>query len=986
MALINTSVPNLIQGVSQQPDPSRYPGQCEEQENALSSVAKGLLKRPNTKHIGKLITSAIDSDSFVHFINRNEGERYAVITYKEHDSNNEHTHCKIRAFNLVDGTEASITVGGVEYNASFLNITNPDTDSNYTQSEIDADSTKSNTSYILNDTNTPYLHSSDPRNHLKGLTIGDTTLLLNTRHSVAPKTEKTTPLVKEGLVTILQGAYDKKYIANAVVVPEGAAQQPSNLVMPTFQFTLSRYEYSKTLKYKGSRGGRAYTTRYRWRVTGYNITNAGANLDAGVNITFSSSLAIYTQPVIRANIVNGSVTSLTIRNKGSFEGSGYRNLLPYAANKSSDYYGETAPSNFAHVVSGGFISTQTNFTATATSGSATSGTNTNANTGTIAGQLVSSMTSNGWANSFTINRQADDASVYITLTTQADADFTLSTTDDLANGGMKGIYKEIDSISSLPIKNKNGFRIKVKGDVRLAEDDYYVEFQTNQGQAFGEGSYVETVGFDIVSGFEPSTMPHSLINNAVNSFILEETNFEDRLAGDDISNPLPSFVGSEIEAMFFFKNRLGFLSKENIIMSEAGFGVVNDAGKTVFNFGRTSVTTLLDSAPIDISVASSRVTSLKAAKGFQENLILFAENGQFVLKSGDILTSKTVSVTPITNFSVEDQVEPLPLGSYLYFPFTRGNFTGLREFTVTRNTDNYDSVEVTEHVPAYIPSGVVAMTGTTSEDMIVLLADTTYSDGTNSRNCLYVYNYFWNNNQKILSSWSKFSFDGEIVGLTFMDSTLYIVLTKNDETNLVEMSLEAGLKDDAGFNTYLDMRVDKTVSAGSNEIVLPYTPSNNSVEVYTKDGLRLNATNTGATVALAQAVTADTEVFIGIPYTMKYTFSEQIFKAKAANGQSPSNAANLMVRNGSLYFDDTAFFKVKVTPQDRQTYENVFTPDVVGSTTIGSLNLDSGFFRFPVFTKPQDTTITIENDSALPSNFQSAEFESFVHSRSNRYG
>jgi len=39
-----------------------------------------------------------------------------------------------------------------------------------------------------------------------------------------------------------------------------------------------------------------------------------------------------------------------------------------------------------------------------------------------------------------------------------------------------------------------------------------------------------------------------------------------------------------------------------------------------------------------------------------------------------------------------------------------------------------------------------------------------------------------------------------------------------------------------------------------------------------------------------------------------------------------------------------------------------------------------------VFTKPQDTTITIENESALPSTFQSAEFESFVHTRSNRYG
>jgi len=94
----------------------------------------------------------------------------------------------------------------------------------------------------------------------------------------------------------------------------------------------------------------------------------------------------------------------------------------------------------------------------------------------------------------------------------------------------------------------------------------------------------------------------------------------------------------------------------------------------------------------------------------------------------------------------------------------------------------------------------------------------------------------------------------------------------------------------------------------------------------------------------------------------------------------------LLIRNGSIYFDKTAFFKVKVTPKFRDTYENVFTPDVIGSTTIGTLNLDSGFYRFPVLTKAQDTTITIENGSALPSNFQSAEFESFVHSRSNRYG
>ena len=72
MPLINTSLPNLIQGVSQQPDVVRYNGQCEEQENALSSVVDGLVKRPNTRHVARIIQEAISADSFVHFIDRTD--------------------------------------------------------------------------------------------------------------------------------------------------------------------------------------------------------------------------------------------------------------------------------------------------------------------------------------------------------------------------------------------------------------------------------------------------------------------------------------------------------------------------------------------------------------------------------------------------------------------------------------------------------------------------------------------------------------------------------------------------------------------------------------------------------------------------------------------------------------------------------------------------------------------------------------------------
>jgi hypothetical protein len=932
MALINTSVPNLIQGVSQQPDATRFDGQCEEQENALSSVAEGLKKRPNTRHVARLLETAIDADSFVHFINRSESEKYVVI----------HDGTKIQAWNALTGVEATINGSAGGYAP----------------------------------TSGHYLSNLSPRSNLKALTLGDSTFLLNSSVSVAPKTTTTAPLTKEGVVFVTQGGYEKNYRVDVRVTDaDGNAVGVTPPTLPEFTLTLERYLYDSQFV---NAYNDYYRNTYRWRVASVQVTAAGSDITGNISIGVTSNKATYSNPNLDVNISNGSVVSVTVVNGGSFEG------ITNTADDSSSIkkLGYRTPT-INHSVTGGSVGSTAEFFASFKSSDSSS--DDHANSTTIAAGLKDEMNSTydttyggGINGAFTVVQASSDSNVYLTLSDQT-KDFSLTTRDDLSNSGLSAAYKEIDSISSLPASNKDGFRIKIRGDAELSADDYYVEFSTNSNAVYGQGVYTETVGFGIVAGYEASTMPHVLVNDAVDSFEIRQGFYADRLAGDDDTNPLPSFVGQPIDNIFFFKNRLGFLSKENIIMSESGLGVLNEQGSMEYNFGRTSVTTLLDSDPIDVSVSSSRITNFKSAKGFQENLIIFSENGQFVMKGGDVLTPKTVSITPVTNFSVEDQVEPLPLGSYLYFPFTRGSFTGLREYTVNASTDVYDSEEVTEHVPAYIPKDIIDIAGTTSEDIIALLSN-------EEKGSLYVYNYFWNNNQKVLSAWSKFTFAGDIRGIEFIESTLYAVIVNNDETNLVEMPLESGLKDNAGYVTHLDSRVSTTVDIGSSTITLPYTPEDNSVEVYTTDGLALNCTNSGSTVTLSSPVTSDTDVWVGLPYTMKYTFSEQLFKAKAGNGKSPSNAAKMLIRNGSLYYDKSAYFKVKVTPKFRDTYENIFTPDVVGSSVLGSLSLDSGFYRFPVFTKPQDTTITIENESALPSTFQSAEFESFVHSRSNRYG
>ena len=55
MALVSKSIPNLINGVSQQPPTLRLESQGEEQENGLSDVVDGLKKRPPTEFIKTLI-------------------------------------------------------------------------------------------------------------------------------------------------------------------------------------------------------------------------------------------------------------------------------------------------------------------------------------------------------------------------------------------------------------------------------------------------------------------------------------------------------------------------------------------------------------------------------------------------------------------------------------------------------------------------------------------------------------------------------------------------------------------------------------------------------------------------------------------------------------------------------------------------------------------------------------------------------------------
>ncbi|MFZ9560286.1 MAG: hypothetical protein ACO27M_10675, partial [Vulcanococcus sp.] len=73
MSLYSYAIPNLAQGVSQQPDAQRDPSQGEIQINGMSSILEGLRKRDCTQTIA-LVSNTDFGDAFIHSILRDNVE------------------------------------------------------------------------------------------------------------------------------------------------------------------------------------------------------------------------------------------------------------------------------------------------------------------------------------------------------------------------------------------------------------------------------------------------------------------------------------------------------------------------------------------------------------------------------------------------------------------------------------------------------------------------------------------------------------------------------------------------------------------------------------------------------------------------------------------------------------------------------------------------------------------------------------------------
>jgi len=964
MPLLVNSVPNLAQGVSQQPDNLRYPGQCDEQINAWATVVEGLVKRPPTTYTKKIDSSDPGANLFTHFVKRDEDNKYCVTV----------SLGGVGVINLEDGTNYPVTVTSIA------------------------------TSYLSGITN--------PLADLRALTVADYTFLVNNKKEVAKDTTTLSQVPDdEAIIFVKLGDYEKAYsiyvddsLVPLVSTLQGSDQHDyhdytnTNHINPRLQ-EATYISGPASVAGGGSFADTEYIARDLYNCLEEELGSGSTlvGIDSVDILTVGTGYGNYSdRPAgflsdsnvykIEVEITQSDLTGLIIASAlglGTINSSG--ELTDVEIVRKGSNFNPANPFDFTvreYLDAGGGVwkiyrsasPTPPTFDTPVTSS----------------------------RSSLEIERNGS-----VIRLRSNDGPFKVRVADGLSNEGLGLVYREVTSITDLPKSCFKDFTVKVIGDADIDQDDYFVKFSTKEKEEFGEGTWVEVAGWTsdgtatdeleaIPIKLDRETMPITLVpvlngSGDISSFKLQspeedknskapaEDGWRTRKAGNDETNPFPSFVGSTINDVFFFKNRLGFLTDSNVVFSEAD---------EYFNFFRTTTQQLLDSAPIDVGLSHTKVAVLQHAVPFQEKLMLFSKQSQFVLRGADILSPKTVAISPVTEYDISDSVQPIALGNYIYFTFRRNDFEGMYEYFVDNNTETFHSEEITSQIPKYITKQVEKIAGSQAENTIVV--------GTSGdRNTLFVYKYFWSNKEKIQSAWMKFTFGREIRGFDFIDSNLHLFTKDDDGLHLEKLTLEDGIKD-AGldYTLYLDSKIDGSKLTTSYDAAdktttisgFPYDPED--VTVYTKNGHNVAFTRTSATAGTVGGDLTSIDFVAGIPYNMLYRFSDQTLKQPTERGgRSASDYAFQTIRNGSINYAETGHFTVEVTPKYRDKYTYAFNPDILGANlTLNAFTPQDGHFRFPVQCQPNDAKIEVVTDSALPVKLLAAEFESMMIPRSRRYG
>ena len=512
------------------------------------------------------------------------------------------------------------------------------------------------------------------------------------------------------------------------------------------------------------------------------------------------------------------------------------------------------------------------------------------------------------------------------------------------NKGMTVVEDEVGSVGLLPFKSRQNRRVKIV-NTNSAAGSYWAKFVAHDNIS-GEGYWEETVDPTVSPGFDKSTMPHELLNPKADFFEFKRIDYKDRLVGDDETNSHPSFVNQKISAGFFHNNRLGFLSKDNVILSRSG---------GFYDFYFKSAQTILESDPIDLSCSSTQPTSLHAALPTAQGVILFSENQQFILfADAGVLTTSLATIRSLSNYQMDSKIEPVDVGTNINFVTKTPGYSRVFSMVTRGQQENPQVLDLSRVVKEWISPNIDQLIASPQNSMIAMAGQ--------ASNEVYIFRYYNDGKENLMESWVSWLLPGTVQFMVTDSDDMYVVTKQGGQFTLLQAALSQSPEQAIIVNNQgqkVNPCVDLYATASSvvydsvNKVSKCYLPYNNvssltpvivikgntSSGSFVESGFTVtpvavdDPVNPYFSVANKDLTSVASDVIVGFKYNFDVELPRTYFRP---DPRQTDFTANLTIARMKFAVGLSGMMSFKLQQTGRLPYELEFTGD--GSTTTFTFN------------------------------------------------
>ena len=548
---------------------------------------------------------------------------------------------------------------------------------------------------------------------------------------------------------------------------------------------------------------------------------------------------------------------------------------------------------------------------------------------------------------------------------------------------MRVFQKSVNDVTLLPNQCRHGYIVKVSNARMSDEDDYFLRF-TGENNLDGAGSWSECPIPGITDTL--TNMPLVIQRTATTTFTVRPFTYQTRRVGDTNTNPMPTFVGSRINKVLFFRNRLAILSGENVILSRPGTLGTPD-------FFIESALTVSASDPIDISAASMFPSDIFDGIEINAGLLVFSTNQQFLLSTDDtVLNPDTAKLRSVSTFNYNKDIPPISLGTTISYLDNSGKFSRLNEMANTSREGEPVIVEISKLVPTLLPKDIDLLTNS-RENSIILIGKT-------NSDTVFGYKYLAIGDKRQQQAWFKWKLNNPLLYHFIINDEYFFVDTDNflQSIKLVQSDDDPTIirADDLNFQIHLDNHT--TVSGGSfNSSTNITTFSNVSwLSNVTTPNYQLVVIDEGGTPAptdgqgrYAEAtkdpssntftVPGDwSNITVIIGYLYQYLVKFPTIYPKKISGERSFADVNssLIVHRIKLHFGKVGMYETTLERLGKDDYTEVYESTTMDSYSASRVPYLEDYIKtIPVYEKNKNVDITLKSSHPAPATLRAMAWE-----------